>query len=227
MQRHARELVPRRRELREHPLREVKARRGRGDRAGAIGVDGLVALAILRVRRAADVGRQRHLARGGERGVDGAVGRRDELDLDGRAVAREHGRIELGARATDAQSPADAQARRRAPERGPALSRARLAEALHEQQLDGATGRLVPVQPRRDDARVVDHDERAHGRARRELSHLRVRDGPARAIDDQHPRAVALRRGLLRDQLLGQRVVELRQAHAHRQAWTRPRREVT
>jgi hypothetical protein len=138
-------------ELRERSeLRTIEmqtcGRRGHGARRARI--HGLVAFAIRLARDARDVRRQRHLAVGFEKRHDVAV----ELELKQRAVAPDHararfaGQLELAARL---RLVTGLELEERAPG----------AEQALEQQLDAPAARLLRLQPGRQHARIVQHEQ--------------------------------------------------------------------
>ncbi len=215
-----------------HPLQEggghVEPGRRRGHRAGDPGEDGLVALAILRLVRAVEVGRQRHVARSLERGVQREPRGREQHHLHEAAVAdgrgdlgHEHG--VLGAPIVEHQAGARAQRLAGAAERAPPLRgeiaalavHRGLCEPPHQEQLDlAAAPGLVPEEARGDDARVVDHQQRAGGEELIEIAHGRVRGRPHR--DHEQPRAVALGSRAAGDEIGRELVIEELAPHALR-----------
>jgi hypothetical protein len=85
-------------------------------------------------------------------------------------------------------------------------------ERAHEEQLEPPARRPPAAHARGDDARVVHHEQVAGPQHAGQVAHVRVARLAA-ALRDQQPRAVALRRRLLGDQLGRQRIVEVRQSH--------------
>ena len=81
-----------------------------------------------------------------------------------------------------------------------------LAKPLEEEHL--APG-LLDRDPRRNDTRVVDDHELA-GQLVRQLGEPPVPNGPSRPLVDEQPRRVAPLDRMLRDELRGQLVVQLR-----------------
>ena len=159
----------------------------RGDGAGRAREDGLVALAIGVVGRGAlDVGRQRHLRRAARR----RRGRRRRSAR--RRICRRRRAPRRGRTARAERERAGADRLRRAADAAP--DTAVVGERLDEEQLDGAAGRLGRGEARRDDARVVDHDERAWRQQRRQLAHVAMLDGAGRAVEHVEARVVAARR---------------------------------
>ncbi len=186
---------------------QVQTRRGGRDCTGPGCIHGLVARAIGRSRGPADVGRQGHLATGVDGFRDGRGPRRPERHIDRPPIgARLDPRLEQ-ARGEGASLPR-AEPLRRATERAPPLLGPAATDPLEEQQLHPSTGRLVAAQPRRDDAGVVDHQER-RWEQRREIAHTLVMEAAARPIEDEQAAAVTLGRRLGRDQGFGKFVVEL------------------
>ncbi len=88
-------------------------------------------------------------------------------------------------------------------------------QRLEEENLGLAAGRPRQSQPRRHDTRVVDHDQ-LPAQLLRQLTEPAVADVAATAVVHQQPRLVATLGGVLRDQLLGQRVLELGSLHPRR-----------
>ena len=86
-------------------------------------------------------------------------------------------------------------------------------QRLNEENLGLAAGRPLQPQPRRDDASVVDDDELA-AELLGQVSEPAMTSIPALPLVDQQPRLVAPLGRVLRDQLLGQRVLELGSPHA-------------
>src|SRR6266478_2113894 len=159
--------------------------------------------AVGRRRGASDVGRQRHLAHSFEPGERRLVEREAEAPA---AVAERGDPLAPAAREVDAL----AGARRAAHEH---LPLAVLPEWCDEEELEAPAARPPPGHPSRDDTRVV-HDEHVPGaQEAREVADVRVAERCAAAVEHQEARRRALGRGRLRDQRLGQRVVELREPH--------------
>ena len=71
----------------------------------------------------------------------------------------------------------------------------------------------MPEQARRKHARIVQHQAVARAQKRGQVAKLAVFPGPAAAIDHQHAGSGAVGERRLRDQLLGQRVIELGEIH--------------
>ena len=74
----------------------------------------------------------------------------------------------------------------------------------------------VPEQARRNHARIVDHDEFVAAKQVREFAEMAVLPRAGRAIEQQHPRGVALLERPLRDALRRQVEIKFAQVHA---AW--------
>ncbi len=165
-------------------------RRGRG--AGGSRVDRLIP---GRVREGlGDVGRQRRRA--------GRLAREAEPPAAFAEVLEELDRAVRGARFQPARRPGEAL---------PLVA----AEALEEQHL---AARRLDRDTRGHDARVV-HDNELGMELRRQLGERAVPRLPCRAVVDEQPRRVPLRRRPLRDQLRRQLVVQLRHVHdGHRRA---------
>ena len=80
---------------------------------------------------------------------------------------------------------------------------------LQQEDLGLAPGRPPHAQPRRDDAGVVDDDERAAGKLLREVAEAPVPRLAGRPVVHEEPGVVAPRQRALGDQLRGEVVVEL------------------
>src|SRR5262249_25805573 len=91
-----------------------------------------------------------------------------------------------------------------------------VAEAAHEEDLDAAPALLVAEEARRDDAGVVEDEERAPREQLIKVADGGVSEGSRGRIEDQEARAVALGRGPRSDQLRRELVVEESSAHAAR-----------
>ena len=88
------------------------------------------------------------------------------------------------------------------------------AERALDEHLDPAAGPLAAREPRFDHPRVIQHHRVAFADLRRQLGEGEILDLAAARIEMQQPACSALGRGALRDQLLGQRIVELGDEHA-------------
>src|SRR3954454_15607614 len=175
-------------QLREQPRREVQARRRRRRGAGIAREDGLVAPCVR------------------ERLGDVWGGRRNPVRIAVEAdtpppCAEVLEQLDLAVATTGAEAP------RRPGERLPDVA----VDALQQQHL---AARAVDRNPRGHDARVV-HD-RQHVDELRQLAEHAMRDLAGGARVDEQTRFVAASRGLLRDQLRRQVVVELRRFHPTR-----------
>ena len=126
------------------------------------------------------------------------------------------------ARLAEADAFADFQLLRRLDQRLPAAG----VEALDQRRFDGGDGGAAhanAVEPRGDDARVVDDQRVARLQQPRQVEHMRVVE-PAVRRDDQHPRRVARARRRQRDAL--GRQIEVEQIDAHRNPFSRSREKV-
>ena len=204
--------------------REVQAGRGRGGRAFAARVHGLVQLLVAGV--VLDVGRKRRVAHRVQRFVEGGQRRgqaRDALallravgpvdDFRGqRHVALRVGEVHHGARA---RLQALARTHQHLPQC--AVVRARLAVVhLAQQEHLGRSSRaaLRAQQARGHDARLVDDEQVVRTQVVDDVAEDAVLQLAGDSIHDQQAAAVALGGGLLRDQLGGQFVIEIRGLHA-------------
>ena len=86
-------------------------------------------------------------------------------------------------------------------------------QLLDEQHLDRAAAGAAQMQPRRDDARVVDDHQRAPRQLVRQVAEAPVPHRADRAVVDEQPRLVPALERMLRDQLGRQLVVEIRELH--------------
>ena len=76
-----------------------------------------------------------------------------------------------------------------------------------------ATGQALTDEPRRKDARVVDHEQVAGPQQRRQVGELVMPHISARAVECEQPRGAPLYRGILGNQLVGQVEVEVGDVH--------------
>ena len=87
-------------------------------------------------------------------------------------------------------------------------------EPRQQQALDGAAAGIAAAeQPRRHHARVVDYQHVAWPQQRVQVRNAMVRTHPRGAVEPEQARRVPHRRRFLCNQLGGQLVVEVRQAH--------------
>ena len=210
MQRHRLDDDAGRRQRRVQRRREVQAGGRRRRRPEGAGVRRLVALGVLQRRR--DVRRQRRHA--------GVV---EQLEHRRRAQALDHPAA-VAERLDAAQRPLRPQGlalehllapRPAAQERLPALARRRRAgQRAEEQHLDAPAGRAVEEAARREDARVVAHQHVALAQQRRQVGEDVVLERAGGAAHHEQARRVARLRRRLRDQLVGQLVVEVGQGEA-------------
>jgi tRNA N6-adenosine threonylcarbamoyltransferase len=73
-----------------------------------------------------------------------------------------------------------------------------------------------PIEPGRKNARVIEHQAIVLMHIGGEIPEVAILPGALRAIDHQHPRAVAFRERLLGDQLFGQIIIEVINTHSSR-----------
>ena len=188
--------------------------RGRcGDAAGLARVDGLVALAIRRCVRAADVGGQRRVPKALERLVFAHPVRNEAHRAhDGLGAGRCFVRLRLMRSVgldEDAQARADLDAHPRA--QAPAGTQHCVpdpaAAAPHQQDLGLAAALAAPEQARREDAAAVRDQQVAGAQALRQLREAPVLDSARASVEHQQPRGVARGERRLCDELAGQRVV--------------------
>ena len=209
VERHVRHADAARSERLEERSREVETGGRRGDRARRAREDGLVALAIGGSVGARDVRRERDVAVPRDRVANGELAARSKRDLEETAVSsREDARRE---RVAERDLGAYREGLAALAERGPAFFRALGPLSADEEDLHAASARLRPEEARRNDAGVVEDEQRIRGELARELAHRPIDD--AVAVDDEHPRPVAIRERVLRDELGGQLVVEEIEAH--------------
>ena len=186
----------------EHGLVEMQAGGRRSDRARLLGEHRLVAFGVLRVVRVPDIGRQRHVAAALQHGGH----RFGEAHAEQIVLAAEH--FGLDAVAEDqAMTSLEGVAGAR---KGQRLAFGH--DALDE-NLDLAAGGFAAEQPRLEDARVVQYDDILRRDQRRQIEEAPVVQR-AGSVEMQQAALRAFGRGMLRDELFGQRVVEIAQAHS-------------
>ena len=185
--------------------REVQPRGGRGHAALDAGVDRLVTLLVL--ESGADVRRQRQNAGAAE------IVRREAHAADPVGVYADDlaGEAVVAALRSDPEGRALSHPPSR-PDQGPPRA---VAQPSEQQQLD-PRARSVPrtVQPRRHDAAVVEDQHVALAHQVGQLVEAMVRRRAVRARDDHEPGVVARLRGRLRDQTVGEPIVEVGGSHA-------------
>ncbi len=214
VQSHVGAAHPARVERGERRLVEMQAGGGRGHRTRRARVDGLVAHRVVGVPGTGDVGRQRHVAVALEP-VDeraGAV----EAQQEETVVARFDDRV-CTAREVDAPAGLRQVAR---PELGP---RSGVADEPLDQHLDASARRLAADCPRVDHPCVIEYREVPGTQQRRQVGEAAVVE--RLAADVEQPARAARVGRRLRNQLVGQRVVEVRQCerrgHGESVAWSR------
>ena len=109
---------------------------------------------------------------------------------------------------TSSTAPSRIPGRRRLRRPGERLPEA-VPDRLQQEDLGLAPGRPPHAQPRRDDAGVVDDDERAAGKLLREVAEAPVPRLAGRPVVHEEPGVVAPRQRALGDQLRREVVVEL------------------
>src|SRR5262249_35096952 len=86
-------------------------------------------------------------------------------------------------------------------------------ERSDEEHLQSSAGGTSCAQARRDDLRVVQHQQVAGTQQPRQVDDVRMAEGSGLAVELEETRRRPLRRRLLRDQLGRQRVVEVGELH--------------
>ncbi len=87
-------------------------------------------------------------------------------------------------------------------------------DGLDQEQLNAsAAARLTSAQPGRNDPRIVEHQQIIGAQELRQVAHGPVLERAAVAREHHQARSVALGERLLRDERLGQLVVEVRETH--------------
>ena len=195
--------------------REVEAGGGRGDGAGLLGVDGLVALAVFWAVFAMDVGRERHVADAVEGGVE--VG--DWLEADGTLAVFAVGDdfcLEAAVAKADDFSGEDFAAGADEGEPFP------LGELLGEHDLDAAGGVMaglgmeagaLAVKARGYDPGVVEDEEVAGLEEGGKVAEVAVGEGSGGAVEGEHARGGAVGEGFLRDEFFGEMEIEIGDEH--------------
>ena len=181
-----------RRECREQRFVEVQAGRGRRHRAGHAREQALVTLAIAGVRRARDVGRQRHAAMPFEE-LQRRLGQQHlpQVGMPGLQPHRTTGADELLAH------PQPVAAAR--------LHQGSVAgQRPLQQQLRAPAGCAVRREPGRHHASVVEHQQVAGMEQRGQPGEIPVFAAAGRAIEQQQPASRTLCQRRLRDQPRGQ-----------------------
>src|SRR5260370_22715937 len=185
---------------------EMQARRGRRDRTRIAGKNGLIALAIGGFRRPVHIGRQRHIA----------------VDLE----VRQHG---CGEFEPEELAPPAQHTRRRPPGQrhprsrfqslaGPRMhQRDGRAERAFEQNFDLAAAVLHPVNPRRYDARIVEHQEILRCQKRWQIADREVQAYIRRAIEGQQAGGGTLLGRALGNEIQRKIVVKVRTLHVSNQ----------
>ncbi len=180
---------------------EMEAGRRRCNRTVVAGEDALVPLAIVRIRRAMDIGGQRHLAPGLEE-FQGRSGRFDDPQ-----VIPAFDDAHRAARGGNLQSWADGLA-------GADLSeRLRPLQRPLQEDLDASAGGLGAYEAGGNDPGVIENEEIAGAKQCRQLLHVPVAHLSGRAVEHEEaaPRALGERR--LRNQLFGESVGKVVASH--------------
>ena len=196
-------------EFRQERMSEVQPGGGRGHGPLDPRVHGLIALEVMRTRRAFDIGRQRDLALRSQHGIERT---RDHAH---RALALLAERRHLHHQGAVRRGEPRAERRML---RGPAQHAPRLGSGFagrsHEQHLDSTTRGALQEQSRRAHTRLVHDQQIARTQEVADRRELRVDELVECAVDDEQPGRVAPLGRVLRDQGLGQVVVQ--QPHACR-----------
>ncbi|MNO47024.1 hypothetical protein D3C76_373240 [compost metagenome] len=183
-------------------LVEVQAGRGRCDRTGTLGVDGLVALTVGALVGAVDIGRQRHVPDAFEQWQH-LFG---EAQLEQRFVARDHFglataidenlRTHLGrlAGAHVGQYPVAVQ-------------------HAFDQHFQLAAGGFLAEQARRDNPGIVEYHQVARAQIVEQIGELLMYQGAARPIEDQQTATMALGQRVAGDQGIGEFEGKIGDAH--------------
>jgi len=200
--------------------REMQARRWRGHGTGGLRVNGLIALLIFRQFAVAfDVRRQRQFAQRGEfieqirraGKLQAALALGVHVGHGGNYFARAaifFLQLDLGS---------DGRAFAGAHHRPPVIRRI----FFEQQNFKFSAGFLIhAVQTRRDDARIVQHQNIAGFQEFQQVGKLAMRNFPSFPLQNEQPRAVAARGGLLRNQLWRQFEMEIGGSH-HRSVMER------
>ncbi len=191
-------------DLVEQARREVQPGGRRRHGARPPRVDGLVALAVLRLsfRGPLDVGRERHRSRTLQHLVERVL------------RAQAHPPDPLLARQDLRRQPVlefECRAHRRLARAAQPGAPDGLAFAFDQQQLDASPGRLAPDEPRREDTRVVDDEQIVRREASGQIAEAAMPDGFAR--QHQQPRLITRRGRILGDRLRGKLVFEILGPH--------------
>ena len=208
----------------EQLIREVQSRRRRGDRAVGFCVHRLVTIAIGAGvdRRALDVRRQRRLADGLQEFVHVRCPREAKQIFAGVVLVDRLDPVRSGAAVEvvqlDACPVVNAFAgTQHAP---PFAGRAFLGEQDFHPR---AVAFLLAAHARRDDTRVVRHQNVARAEQCFQVGKLPVRDGCGGAIQRKQSRGVPLLDGMLGNKFLRQGVVEIGRSHGGISSWFRGR----
>ncbi len=76
-----------------------------------------------------------------------------------------------------------------------------------------ASARIAGAEPRGDDAGIVQHKDIAWAQILQQIGKMAMPRLARRAVKNKEARKVALRKGLLGDQLRRQEIIEIRRAH--------------
>ncbi|MCY1430792.1 hypothetical protein D9M71_467470 [compost metagenome] len=186
----------------EQRLVEVQPGGGCGHRAGALGVDRLVALAVVRFVRTIDVGRQRHVA-------DPLQQRQHflgEAQLEQRVVALQHLRL-AAALDEDGRARLGRFARTHVGQHAVAVQHA------FDEDFQLAAGSLLAEQARRDHPGIVEHHQVARAQQFQHIGELPVRQFAARAVQHQQAAGAAFGERMAGDQVVGQVKMKIGDTH--------------
>src|SRR5690606_22517827 len=177
--------------------REMEPRGRRRHRADLAGEDGLVALGVLRPGLALHVRRERDASVPLERDLDGEW----RHEPDNAAAVRRRIHDLYAQRIRDLDHPPRLQLAAGPNERLP--ERVAFSEGAEEQDLGSGTGRLSAHETRREDARLVQHEDVAGGDQLQQVAEDTVFDRAVGSMQHEEPALVAALRGILRDPIAG------------------------
>jgi hypothetical protein len=220
VEREERDLDPARPERLERRDREVERRGGGRDRSGLAREDRLVALAVRGLVGPIDVRRQGHVPHAREprvegrslsrRGPEGHVAHAALSPAQHLATVGGVGKRERDLRLQRSRGPR---------EHRPDLLPVGGGLAAEQQDFDLAPSG-AGEEACRQDARVVRDQEIPGGEERGQLVERVMADGAGRAVEGQEKGKVARGGGMLRDPVLGKRVVEIRSGDAVTRLWS-------
>ena len=201
----------------------MEAGGGRRDRALHPGVNGLVADPVVGAGRVMDVGRQRQLALLGERAAE--IAARDPHDPLALGAGLDHFDLERPVRCLEPLTlPNPLRGSCQHPPRGALRRHGRRS---HEQDLDPATGGgPQKLQPGRAHASLVEREGVARPQPESDRGDARVVQRAGSALDHEQAGILAPGRGMLRDQLGRQGIVEVVESQASGHGADAPRRNL-